>query len=221
MDFTEVKSRLSQLDVSQLCDITDQVRILDPAIRPIQPGFKMIGLAHTVNCHRDNLEFFNALIHARADEVLVVAANGAKRALFGEIMSTAAKQKAVAGIVCDGACRDLSEMKKLNLPIFVKHVYPRAVKRAKWGERQVPIVCGEVDVYPGDIVFGDDDGVVVIDPEALIKILPEAEALRKKEKKVLQHLASGKGLDQIFKNFDAYYTGIKDGKPIQLEWDES
>lgn len=180
---------------------------------------KLIGVAHTVNCHQDNLVLIQAIREAKAGEVLVVAANGAERALYGEILTTAAMQQGVVGIVSDGACRDVHILRQLGLPCFASAIYPGVVTKDKPGERQIPIVCGGVVVSPGDWIIGDDDGVIAISPEHAEAALQGAESIYIKEQATLKSLKSGKNFKQILDNFEDYYAAVSRGEKSNLHWD--
>ena len=96
MDFEEIKRRLSLLDTACICDANKDLRAIDPAIRPISTGLKLIGRAHTVTCHEDFLTVIKALRDAEQDEVLVIDSQGSRRALTGELFPTEAIRKQLA-----------------------------------------------------------------------------------------------------------------------------
>jgi 4-hydroxy-4-methyl-2-oxoglutarate aldolase len=207
MDFLELKKRLAELDAACICDVNKKLRVMDPGIRPINPGFKMIGIAHTVRCKGDFLSVLKALHEADEEEVLVVDAEGDKIALAGELFALEARRKNLAGIVVDGGCRDIKGIRKINIPVYARFVTPLAGTASKIFQTQVKIECGGVAVEPGDVIFGDDDGVVVMNVEEIKKILATAENIQRIEDKVLMKMEEGKSLIDLL-NFHDHYAKI-------------
>ena len=118
-----------------------------------------------------------ALAEAARGDVLVIAANEGSRAVFGELFATEASRRGLAGIVSDGFCRDLRGLRGIGLPVFARGTTPRSgttVSRAALG---ATVTCGGVEVSPGDIVFGDDDGVLIATAERIASALETAELI--------------------------------------------
>ena len=131
-----------------------------------RPGGRLLGTALTVRVRAgDNLMIHKALQLGRAGDVLVVDGGGAvDRALFGDIMKNVARMRGFAGVVIDGAIRDAAAYREDDFPCYARGVCHRGPYKDGPGEINVPVsVCGMV-VNPGDIVVGDDDGVVFIAP---------------------------------------------------------
>ena len=160
MQFSEIKKRLSKLDTACICDIDKGIRVMSPDIRRLNPGDKMIGKAHTVQCHDDFLSVIKALNESTFDEILVVDGRQGTKALAGELFTTEAQRRGLAGIVIDGACRDSETIKSMNLPVYSRYVNPMAGTTNRLFPTQVKITCGDADVNPGDILCGDADGII-------------------------------------------------------------
>jgi 4-hydroxy-4-methyl-2-oxoglutarate aldolase len=163
------------------------------------PGLSLIGPAHTVKCYPGSIiTVHKALLEARPGEVLVVDGEGDERgALFGELMTLQAKANGVRGIAIDGPIRDLNAVAAARFPSYATCVNPRVGTNRRVGQTQVPVQCGGVVVRPGDIVYGDDDGVVVIPVERLAAIINAAEAIKRKEAGYRDGIAAGKQLGDL------------------------
>lgn len=143
-------------------------------LNPEKFSGSMVGPAFTVKCPAgDNLLLHQALDMAQPGDVIVLDADGcANRALAGEIMMTMACKKGIAGVVVDGYMRDLDGLKNLPMPIYARGVTPQGPYKNGPGEINTPIACGGQVVFPGDVIVGDMDGLVVIhrqDAEAVAK----------------------------------------------------
>jgi len=124
----------------------------------------MVGTAITVRAPiGDNLFFHQALDMAQPGDIIVVdGATGNNRSLAGEIMMRFAQNKGIAGFVVDGCLRDLDGIQRLRMPVYAAGVTPQGPWKFGPGEVNTPIACGGQVVFPGDILVGDRDGIVVI-----------------------------------------------------------
>ncbi|MFC4626336.1 4-carboxy-4-hydroxy-2-oxoadipate aldolase/oxaloacetate decarboxylase [Daeguia caeni] len=155
---------------------------LDSAIKPIRHGMRVLGPAFTCACPPgDNLTLHAALKLARPGDVIVCAAAGfTEQGLFGDVMASAAKGKGIAGLVVDGGVRDSSEISRLGFPVFSRSISIKGAVKETLGQLNQPVVVGGELVSPGDLIIGDDDGVVVI-PRALIAETAETSAERERK----------------------------------------
>ena len=215
MDLDELFRRLAALDTACLCDAGPGVAVMDPAIRPVTDAPAMAGTAFTVACAADFLQVLKALQEARAGDVLVVDAGGGRRAVAGELFATEAARKGMAGIVVDGAVRDSRSLHRIGLPVYARHVHPRAGGSAAVSAHQLPVRCGGVLVHPGDVVVGDRDGVVVAGRGELERVLPAAERVQAAEATVLERMAAGESLFEHL-NLDEHYASVSRGEPSSL-----
>lgn len=158
---------------------------LDSAIKPIRSGMRVLGPAFTCVCPPgDNLTLHAALKLAKAGDVIVCAAAGfTEQGLFGDVMASCAKGKQLGGLIVDGGVRDAADIARIGFPVFSRSISIKGAVKETLGPLDQPIVVGGELVSPGDLIIGDDDGVVVI-PKAIIA--DTAEACIEREKKEIR-----------------------------------
>ena len=220
MTFDKLKQRLLALDTPCICDADkarQTLRLVDPAIRPIQTGLKLIGRAHTVRCHEDFLTVIKALRDAEPGEVIVIDSQGSQRALTGGLFPTEAKRKGLAGIVIDGPCRDTAAIRRLDIPYYARSVNCMAGTTNRIFETQVAIECGGVTVNPGDVLFGDDDGLIVGTLDELSQLIVAAEDIKRKEQRLVERMTEGVSLLDML-NFDEHERNVREGRDSRLQF---
>ena len=195
----DLLARLGQYATATISDAQKSFGIMRPAIRPLAPGMRIVGTAHTVKCYPGSIiTVHKALLEARPGEVLVVDGEGDDRgALFGELMTLQALANGLGGIVVDGPVRDRAAVTRSGFPVFAASVTPRVGSNRRVGETQIAIQCGGVVVRPGDLILADDDGVAVIALEAAATVLEAAEAIKRKEIGFRQAIARGRQLADL------------------------
>lgn len=156
-------------------------QVAHPDIKPLDPTWRLCGPAFTVRPEYwdDRLMGELAPKYAKPGDVLVVDAGGhTEIAAWGMSMTISAAKAGVAGIVIDGSCMNsaLLARERPQIPLFVRGVSATAKNSERPGSLNVPVICGGVIVYPGDIVLADSDGVVVLRPDMADRIIAEAEA---------------------------------------------
>jgi regulator of RNase E activity RraA len=204
MDFKKLKERLANLDTACIYDVNGKLRVMDPEIRPVNQGLKMIGIARTVHCKRDFLSVLKALHDASEDEVLVIDAEGDSVAFVGELFALEAQRKKLAGLVVDGACRDVKGIRSINFPVYSRYITPKVGTSSNIFPAQKEVNCGGVSVAAGDIIIGDDDGIIVMSEKEASEILDTAQNIQIIEKKVIEKLEAGKSLTEMLNFFDHY-----------------
>jgi len=157
--------------------ISDNLSRLPGAVglRPFHRGGTLVGCAFTVRTRPgDNLAIHKALEFVGPGDVIVVDGGGDEtRALIGEIMLNIAKYRGASGYVIDGAIRDSGAIAASDFPVFARAAIHRGPYKSGPGEINVPVSIGGMVIAPGDIVVGDDDGVVAF-PQAIAPKLLEA-----------------------------------------------
>lgn len=186
----ELVLRFKDMPVANIDDNMGRIAAVDAAIKPVGKG-QLFGTAFTVRVPQgDNLMFHVAMDMAEPGDVIVIDAGGFEnRAIFGELMATYCKSKGIKGIVCDGAIRDCGALAEMeNFPVYARSATPNGPYKNGPGEINVPVVIGGKVVHPGDIIVGDDDGVIIIDPENADEIADATLAVEKKEADIMKHI---------------------------------
>lgn len=176
--------------------ISDNLARLPGAVglRPFHRGGTMVGRALTVRTAAgDNLAIHKALELIQPGDVVVVDGGGdTSRALIGEIMASIAKSRGAAGMVIDGAIRDAKALSRSDFPCFARAAIHRGPYKNGPGESNVPVTIGGMVVHPGDIVVGDEDGVVAFPPAIAADLLKAVQAQETHEAEVLRSIAEGR-----------------------------
>ena len=154
-------------------DCMNRSNVMAARISPIAPGMTVCGQARTVTAMvGDNGAAHAAIGLAEPGEVLVVDARGhLDTAVWGGIMTRAAMQQKLGGLVVDGSVRDASEIRELGFPTFSAGIVPAGPSKGFGGIIDGNISCGACPVRPGDLVLGDDDGVAVVPLERQAELL--------------------------------------------------
>ena len=169
-------------------------------IRPIKHGFHMVGEALTVQTiNGDWAKPIEAIDKAEKGIVLVIDVNGGKTAIWGELATWSAKLKGLAGVVIDGAVRDLDDILKIGFPIFCKFISSNAGEPKGLGEIGAEINCGNQTVQTGDWIIGDDSGVVVVPQNIAQEIANRALDIKEHEDRIREEIKSGGSLGSVLK----------------------
>jgi 4-hydroxy-4-methyl-2-oxoglutarate aldolase len=196
--------RWCKMPVAILADVSKGTCQIDPAIRPLRPPSqqpRLFGRAVTALCQPPD---FGAVLHALdvmvAGDVLVIAAQGnRKHAMIGEILGGHLRRLGAAGVICDGAVRDVAELASWNdLSVYSLAITPRGPEGASLGDVNVPVTVGGLTVHPGDVVIGDDDGLAALTPTRAEEFIGDAEAKLALEAEWQKKLATGNSIAQTF-----------------------
>jgi len=217
MDHATLLRRLAALETSHLADADKTLRVMDAGLRPLAPGLRMTGRAFTLVCREDFLTVLAALAAAAPGDVLVIDTRGSRRAVLGELFSLEARRRGLAGIVVDGPVRDTVTLRGLDLPVYARSATPLAGTTRELQPLQVPVQCGGVTVNPGDLIHGDDDGIVVVSAEEAARVLPAAEQIEARERAVIARLAAGESLLSML-NFEEHRANLEAGRDSALRF---
>ena len=180
------------IPVANIADCMNRLACLNAKIRPLNDA-PLLGTAFTVKTRPgDNLLTHKAIEMAEPGDILVVAAQGdLVNAILGELMTTWAQHRGIAGIIVDGAIRDVAALRKMTIPVYAAGVNPNGPYKDGPAEINVPVSCGGIVIKPGDILVGDADSVVVIDPADAPQVLADAREVQKKENLFHEQVLNG------------------------------
>ena len=185
-----------------LHEAAGKIGALPAAIKPMASDFTLCGPAFTVHGPGiDNLWLHRALVLAQPGDVLVACVSGAFEAgYWGEIMSTMAKARGLAGLVIDGCVRDGALLGRIGLPVFARGLCLRGTGKdfGATGWINAPVLVGEVTVHPGDLIVGDGDGVVAIPQARIAQVLAAAGQREAQEAEILERLRQGETTLDIY-----------------------
>ncbi|GAB4575676.1 MAG: diguanylate cyclase [Anaerolineae bacterium] len=191
-----------------VADAQERAGVMHSYIKPLTNDTRFVGPALTVRMEPGNqVDCLDALSVAQDGDVIVVDAAGeTETSIWGGLMAGLCQMKGVAGAVVDGAIRDTDEIRDLGFQIFSKAIVPRSTHTPYSGrmepiEINVPIQCAGVIVKPGDLVLGDEIGVVVIPLENAAEVLAAARAQAEKEELTRAKIREGKTVEELLAEF--------------------
>ena len=186
-------AELAALGVATVHEAAGRTGVVDLPLTRVVPGSRVAGPARTALCMPGDNTMVHALVaHARPGDVLVLtSAEPAPVAFVGDLLATQAQAQGVAGILVDGAVRDLDELAELGLPIWTRFVRAQGATKGEVGKLDVPVVVGGVEIRPGDLVVMDCDGAVVVPTDRVDEMLPAARERAERETAVRQRYRDG------------------------------
>lgn len=190
----------SQFPTGNLCNANPAVRAISSAIIPLIPGKRIAGVARTVRVTPgQNGAIHRAVHNAVPGDILVVDGGQSERyGPFGDLLADCCKQQGIVGAVFDCTIRDGADIAALDFQVFCRGFHPQATAKTAIDEIDIPINVGGVVVHPGDVLVGDDDGVVVI-PHALAEaVLEQVAQVVSKEESIRERILAGETTYDIF-----------------------
>jgi len=193
-------NKFKKIPSSIISDCLNRYYGMSAEIRPIFHGIRLCGPALTIQSMAgNNMMSHLALTFAESGDVLVIDARGyLGNAGWGGVQAAYASKRGVAGLVVDGAIRDVEDMRKMRFPVFCKGITPAGPHKG-WADCiNVPVQCGGMPVMPGDLIIGDDDGVAVVPHGQLKEVYEESVERMKKEKSWIRDINKGRSsLDAV------------------------
>ncbi|MFB7892509.1 4-carboxy-4-hydroxy-2-oxoadipate aldolase/oxaloacetate decarboxylase [Microbacterium sp. NPDC056044] len=186
-------ARLGQFTAATIHEAQGRRGALSSTIKPIDRNTSFVGTAFTVVCApRDNLMLQIAIHFAQPGDVLLVSAGGFPEAgMFGDVLGNAAQAKGIAAVVTDSGVRDTQELRELGLPVFSGSVSIKGTVKETLGHINQPLVFGDEVIYPGDVVKGDADGVVVVRREEVAEVARLSAARDANEADLIRRYRAG------------------------------
>lgn len=196
--------RWRRIPVAVAVDLAPEDRQISPSIRPLLPPGRqpaLFGRAVTAICAPPDFgAVLMALQKVGPDEVLVIDAGGhTDHAMIGDVLGGDLQRRGAAGIVCDGAVRDVAELAAMQgLSVYSRAINPRGPTGAARGVVDGPATIGGCKITPGDLILGDGDGLVALTPDLLVSLIEACEAKLVKEDEWRARLAAGESCAAIF-----------------------
>jgi len=194
----ELIETLGRQGVATIHEAQGRSGLMRPYMRPIYPSARMAASAVTVSCQPgDNLMIHAAIEVCRPGDALVVATTSESTdGMFGELLATSCRAHGIVGLVIDAGVRDVTDLTEMDFPVWSKAVSAQGTVKASPGSVNVEIVCAGAPVRPGDVIVGDQDGVVVVKRETAAEIARLGAARIEKEEKSRELLKAGElGVD--------------------------
>jgi len=182
----ELVEEFAGIPVANIADNMNRISCIDAKIRPMNSA-PLLGTAFTLKTRPgDNLLLHKSISMANPGDVIVVDNQGhTVNSLIGELMITWAQKRGIAGFIIDGSIRDIQAIKNMNIPVYAAGITPKGPYKDGPGEINVSVSCGGIVIKPGDILVGDEDSVVVIDPKDAPEILKKSKVTVAQEKQTL------------------------------------
>ena len=189
----KIIEKFNKFPTAIISDCLNRMNVMRSAIKPLLPDCKIAGPAITVQAMPGcNMMTHKALYLAKKGDIIVIDGRGhTETAIWGGVQTLAAHLRGIAGIVVDGAIRDIEDVFKYRFPVFCRAVTCAGPHKGWLDNLNMPISCGGVSVAPGDIIIGDSDGVCVVPKNMALSILRQTADRVKMEAEWIKKVKRG------------------------------
>jgi regulator of RNase E activity RraA len=196
--------RWRRIPTAIIADVSGGACLIDPAVRPLRPAGqqpRLFGTAVTARCAAPDFgAVLQAIDQVEPGNVFVIDAQGfSENAMIGGILGGTLARKGASGFVCDGAIRDVAELAAMEkFSVYARAITPRGPTAWERGAVNQPVTIGGRRVAAGDLIIGDDDGLVCLSPAEQGALLDKAEAKLALEDEWVRRLKAGETLASVF-----------------------
>ncbi len=196
-DHEGIRKALLQVSAPNVADAMHRKGAM-VGITPVGPGLKCVGPAYTCRTiDGDWAKTVEAIEKASSGDVIVIDAGSRHISPWGELATWSCKVRGIAGVILDGPARDIDDILEMGFPVFSRSKAPNAGEPKGFGELQVDVECGGIEVCPGDWIIADDSGIMVIPKERAVEIANRALDINERERRIREEIKRGSTLSEV------------------------